>query len=312
MAGSSSKLQDAAAAGSRRKKPHEEHVNHEAWAIPYGDLITLLLAFFVVMYSMSSVNEGKYRALSDALNRAFKASPTTMEPIQLGKVARRGSRRDSGLMLSEPAGVMQMGGPHVPVSDRDTVVAMPQVAYLHSTRLAEVAGAAGFRELEAMAEEIRDSLAALIEEQQVSVRELPSGLEVEIKTDILFASGQAELDRRSLPVLSELARTLKKFRNPMQIHGYTDNLPISTARYPSNWELSASRAASVLALFAQAGVQPERMTILGHGEFKPVADNDSPEGRNANRRVVIFVRALGADELPANNFVGRPTGTVGG
>jgi chemotaxis protein MotB len=76
--------------------------------------------------------------------------------------------------------------------------------------------------------------------------------------------------------------------------------------------LSASRAASVLALFAQAGVQPERMTILGHGEFKPVADNDSPEGRNANRRVVIFVRALGADELPANNFVGRPTGTVGG
>jgi len=309
------RLEDAAAAanpGRARRHHEEEHVNHEAWAIPYGDLITLLLAFFVVMYSISSVNEGKYRALSDSLMRAFKSPATSMKPVQIGKVSRRGSQRDNALQVSRPAEIMQVGGPHVSVDERESTLAMPQVARATDAELDKAASAAQKRQLDGIADEIRASMQSLIDRKDVVVRELPAGLEVEIKTDILFPSGVARLAPAARPALKRLAETLAKFPNPLQVEGHTDNRPINTARYPSNWVLSAARAATVVHLFSQQGIAPGRMSVHGHGEQRPIADNDTAAGRNANRRVVVVIRTLpDIQGLPAS-VAGTPSQSAEG
>jgi chemotaxis protein MotB len=120
---------------------------------------------------------------------------------------------------------------------------------------------------------------------------------VEIRTDILFASGVSKLSDAALPPLTILAETLAKYPNPVRVEGHTDNRPISTSTFPSNWELSAARAASVVHLFAKGGVDPARLTVIGLGEFRPAQSNATAAGRNANRRVVVVI--LSGDGAPA-------------
>jgi chemotaxis protein MotB len=124
----------------------------------------------------------------------------------------------------------------------------------------------------------------------VIVRRHSTWVEVEIRTDILFASGVAKLSPGAVAPLTILADTLAKYPNPVRVEGHTDNRPISTATFPSNWELSAARAASVVHLFARAGVEPARLTVIGLGEFRPSQSNATIEGRNANRRGGCFWR----------------------
>lgn len=112
-----------------------------------------------------------------------------------------------------------------------------------------------------------------------------------MNTDILFSSGSATVASGSRPALLKLAEIIKPFKQPLRIEGHTDNVPISTATFPSNWELSSARAASVVHLFMNQGVDAARMTVAGMGEFRPIADNASAEGRNHNRRVVVVVLA---------------------
>lgn len=263
-----------------RKKRHEDHINHEAWAIPYGDLVTLLLAFFVVMYSISSVNEGKYRVLSDSMVAAFRGTPKTTRPIQMGD--------------KPPSGGAEQG--------RDD--ALPQGSVDRSTlslpldqSVGSIAGISGVGEdalrqgLARMAEDIRDALAELIEQDQVRIRETPLWLEVEIKTDLLFSIGVAEVADAALPTLQKVADILEPMPNALRVEGHTDDVPISTMRYPSNWELSSARASSVIRLFQNRGVMPERMVAVGLGEFRPADSNDTTEGRNRNRRVTIVIMA---------------------
>jgi chemotaxis protein MotB len=121
-------------------------------------------------------------------------------------------------------------------------------------------------------------------------------VEVEIRTDILFASGSSTLSEPALPPLNILAATLSKYPNPIRVEGHTDNRPINTKTFPSNWELSAARAASVVHLFAKGGVDAARLTVIGLGEFRPAQSNDTVEGRNANRRVLIVI--LAGDAAP--------------
>jgi chemotaxis protein MotB len=257
-----------------RKKRHEDHQNHEAWAIPYGDLITLLLAFFVVMYSMSSVNEGKYRILSDSLVAAFRGTPKTMSPIQLGNKAPTGRDHENQPAMASGTTPIRLPGETLPSGGE----AAP-----------ERAAAAGQGSLERMAGEVREALQGLIDVGDVRIRETRRWLEVEINTDILFASGDARVAEPALPVIDKLARILGPFPNPIRVEGHTDNVPIRTAVFPSNWELSAARAANVVQLFTRGGIDPARLEIIGLGEYHPVDDNTSAEGRNRNRRVVIIV-----------------------
>jgi chemotaxis protein MotB len=278
----------------RRHKKHEEHANHEAWAIPYGDLITLLLAFFVVMYAISSINEGKFRVLSDSLNAAFRGNPRTLEPVQVGEKS-RGSGADINMSIVQQAmidgqprrlldaiGIEGEGGPATTGAD-----AKPPGKSAHP--MAE--------QLSRVADELEKSLQTLVDAELVAVRRHEFWLEVEIRTDILFPSGVATLSDKAIPALDALAATLIKHPNPLRVEGHTDNRPINTRYYPSNWELSAARAASVVHRFARGGISPARLSVIGFGEFRPAKSNDTAAGRIANRRVIIVI--LSGEGAPA-------------
>jgi chemotaxis protein MotB len=282
-----------------RRHRHEEHANHEAWAIPYGDLITLLLAFFVVMYAMSSVNEGKYRVLSDSLVAAFRGAPRTLEPIQVGEKT-VGSGADIHMTIVQQA--MLEGQPREMLAPLSDSPIMRQGSRQSPDQAAnsEAMDSAEAQALESVAREVEQAMAGLIEKDLIVVRRHGLWVEVEIRTDILFPSGVATLSPSAITVLQQLAATLEPFPNPIRVEGHTDNLPINTRAFPSNWELSAARAASVVHLFMKAGLAPQRLAVIGLGEHRPIQGNDSPEGRNANRRVVLVI--LGGNGMPEGNY----------
>ncbi|AXQ28209.1 flagellar motor protein MotD [Solimonas sp. K1W22B-7] len=279
-----------------RKHKHEEHLNHEAWAIPYGDLVTLLLALFVVMYAVSSVNEGKYRVLADAMSEAFGGPPRSMKPIQMG-TQQRGEDQTQQIRLMQPRGTEKktsVGGEDPALQNR----------FVHPPVVSGGAGEKQAREhLQRMAEAVEQALGDLISRDLVVVKRTDFWLEIEIRTDILFSSGSASVAETAWPVMSRLASILRPFDNTLRIEGHTDNVPISTATFPSNWELSAARAASVVHLFMREGVDPGRMTVAGFGEYHPAGDNATNEGRNHNRRVVIVV--LADSQKPAPDLGGE-------
>jgi chemotaxis protein MotB len=270
-----------------RRHKHEEHANHEAWAIPYGDLVTLLLAFFVVMYAMSSVNEGKYRVLSDSMVAAFQGAPKTMQPIQVG-AKQAGSGADvvqPTVLEGAPRGTlapMSMGRGAAVLDDSEQPVEHTYDARTLQSREA-------LAQLDAVANEVERGMADLIKDNLIVVRRHGLWVEVAIRTDILFASGMATLEPPAVAVLRQLAATLKPFPNPIRVEGHTDNRPISTRAFPSNWELSSARAAGVVHLFTEAGMDPARLAVIGLAEFRPAQSNATAEGRNANRRVLLAI-----------------------
>lgn len=260
-----------------RKHKHEDHVNHEAWAIPYGDLITLLLAFFVVMYSVSSLNEGKYRTMSASFAAAFRGIPTTTSPVQIGE-----------------APAMTVGSP-VPVDLLQTSTPPPPPDTTLSEDIAHNKNS--LAEMEVIAQEIEKAMGQLISDNLVLVRSSPYSVEIEIQTDILYPSGIATLTDKAVAIMERLAQIMKTFSNPIRVEGHTDSVPISTSIFPSNWELSAARAAGVVQLFTLQGIEPSRMSVVGYGEFKPAASNDTVEGRNRNRRVLLTIPSRSALKL---------------
>jgi chemotaxis protein MotB len=273
---------------TRRIRRHEEHANHEAWAIPYADLLTLLLAFFVVMYAISSVNAGKYRVLSDSLFAAFRGTPRTMEPVQLGQ---QPSGSGSDLETTIVQRTVLDGDPHSttlttipgssgtlqPASDSRAVTKLPPRAAAAAAALSHVA------------DEVEHAMADLVRDKLVVVRRTDFWIEVEIRTDILFPSGSAHLAPYAVDVIERLAGALAGFPNPIRVEGHTDNKPISTVAFYSNWELSAARAGSVVRVLQGHGVGPERLAVIGYGDQRPLQGNDTEQGRNANRRVVVVI-----------------------
>lgn len=278
-----------------RKHKHEEHLNAEAWAIPYGDLVTLLLALFVVMYAMSSVNEGKYRVMSEAMSEAFNGSPRTLKPVQVGDKNERGQGAASKIDLTrQPPKQVSIGGLHRDLKNPQVMVGEKRDTLPAPQKMP--AGSSGYRDggkqsLVRIKREVEQAMQGLIAQNLIVVRRKSTFLEIEIKTDILFASGVAQVSPLARPVLFKLGQILQPFDNPLRVEGHTDNMPIATAAYPSNWELSSARAASVVHVLLDAKLTPGRLSVGGFGEYHPVAANDSAEGRNANRRVVLVVLA---------------------
>lgn len=273
-----------------RKKKHEEHENHERWLISYADFITLLFAFFVVMYSVSSINEGKYRVLSDALVASFRSSARSVEPIQVGELSK--SAKVPGLIKGL---VDQKGSNHQYDKKSISPFKVEKVNTGHKGESQppdsgdNTAKNGGKEAIAKMADALERSMSKLIQQDLIAVRRNDLWVEVEIKTSILFPSGSAILQHEALPVLSEIANILKDFPNPIRVEGFTDSVPINTVAFPSNWELSAGRAASVVHLFTKEGVEPRRMAAIGFGEYRPIGDNSTPNGRNRNRRVVVLI-----------------------
>ncbi len=248
-----------------RKRRQEEHENLERWLVSYADFITLLFAFFVVMYAISSINEGKYRVLSDTLVEAFNKQKIELEPV----VEERPVAQESPQAVIDPI---------APIAPGSSVIEM-----LEETARDNMLGQ--------IADDFEVAMQPLIESDLIDINREDLWVEVEINTSLLFKSGNAELEDEAIPTLSKIAAILKRYPNYVQVEGFTDNLPISTYLFPSNWELSAGRAASVVHVFMNNGVPPERMAAIGYGEYRPIADNATPQGRRKNRRVVLVILA---------------------
>jgi chemotaxis protein MotB len=270
----------------RRRRKHEEHANHEAWAIPYADLLTLLLAFFVVMYAISSVNAGKYRVLSDSLFAAFRGAPRSLQPVQVGdkQVGTGADMNSTVVQQSQLEGKAQARIAPVPVS----YGSKPSGDAVAPVKLPPQAAAAA-QALSKLADQISQAMGQLVQKDLVTIRRSDFWIEVEMKTDILFPSGSARLADSAMNVLEQLGAVLAPFPNPIRVEGHTDNKPIKTVLFSSNWELSAARAGSVVRVLANHGVDPGRLAVIGYGEQRPLKPNDTADGRNANRRVVVVI-----------------------
>lgn len=239
-----------------RRKRREEHDNHERWLVSYADFITLLFAFFVVMYALSTVNEGKYRILSDSMSSAFRNVPVnSASPLP-------------------PAVTLPMQVIHKPAA-----AAKAQEAVKQKQR----------EKMSNVAKDILEVMAPLIEQGKVRVIETSRGVTIEINDSILFSPGQAMLQPALVNAMGAVADVLAPTDFPITIEGHTDNAPIKTAQFPSNWELSAVRATTVLRLFADSGVAAERLTAIGFADTRPVEPNLLADGRARNRRVTILI-----------------------
>lgn len=236
-----------------RRRRHEEHENHERWLVSYADFITLLFAFFVVMYSISSINEGKYKILSETLTGVFSQPERSIKPIPVGDERPRTTEPDSSMV--DEASTEQIAA---------------------ST-------------LQNIADSIRDAFGGLLQSDQLKVRGNELWIEIELSSGLLFPSGDALPNDMAFEIIEKIAKILAPYGNPVHVEGFTDNQPIRTAQFPTNWELSAARAASIVRMLAMDGVDPSRMAAVGYGEFQPVADNATAEGRARNRRVVLVV-----------------------
>jgi chemotaxis protein MotB len=270
-----------------RKKKHEEHENHERWLVSYADFITLLFAFFVVMYSMSSVNEGKYRVLSESMVAAFKSPNRSLTPIQVGELSRSPHMADASIMDR-------------PTPINYTPIVIDQLAPAHKNPIevnedAWAMDAAG-EQIDTIAADVDVALQELVDDDVVQIRRSKLWLEIELKTSFLFSSGSAAPSIDAEVILSQLGKVLKDYPNRVHVEGYTDDKPIVSTLFPSNWELSSARAAAVVRLFAIYGIQPQRMASVGYGEFRPIASNETEAGRTRNRRVVIVILASIEDE----------------
>ena len=280
-----------------RKKRVEEHVNHERWLVSYADFITLLFAFFVVMYSISSVNEGKYRVLSNTLENAFNETKRSEDPLQIGEISKGSGDTSKQGSSGQDINLLEL----IPI---ETYTPPPVAKEIIQT-------------IEEISEQLNDSLSELIESDDVTIKYGDDWLELEIKSKVLFESGESRLEESAEPIMGDIANILNGYSNPIQVEGFTDNYPINTPRFPSNWELSAARAASVVHLLDIQGVDSSRMSAIGYGEFKPIADNATKDGRQKNRRVILVIhgsndnlRTIETFKTPAKKTILPPTQPV--
>ncbi|CAG1010062.1 Motility protein B [Burkholderiales bacterium] len=241
----------------RRHDAVEDDERTDRWLVSYADFITLLFAFFVVMYAISQVNEGKYRVLSDALSTAFQQQIHITAP-------QRGA----------PA--MEMLPPITPAPEPPETGAKPAPEV--STN-------------EIVTKELLEALSPLVAQGLAKVQQTERGISVDISASALFDTGQAILQSAAVPALRAAARVLAKVPNRIQVEGHTDNVPISTVTYPSNWELSSARAASVVRLFIGEGVPAARLSAVGYAEHQPIESNLNAQGRANNRRVSVILAA---------------------
>ena len=248
-------------------KDEEVHENHERWLVSYADFITLLFAFFVVMYAVSSINEGKYKILSGSLITAFKnttASAGAAQPTHLEPIIKKEEQQDGMIKIIEENKIQRIQKQE---------------------------------KMQSIAKSILQVLEPLVSNGKVRVTQSNLGITIEINASVLFSPGEALLSDHSSETLRAVAQVLMNHDHEIQVEGHTDNQPISTVHFPSNWELSTARASSVIRLFIESGVDGQRMTALGYGENRPMDTNDTIEGRMRNRRVSIMIMSHEPDKV---------------
>ena len=227
----------------RRKKKADDNENLDRWLLTYADLITLLLAFFVVMYSMSQIDNKKFGKVSDALNTILKGGTSILryqqEPDKTGH------------------GMLKLGN------------------------------------LRMVQQKIEDRFKQLGKQETLQTEITERGLVVHILESTLFDQGSADLKPKAMEVLDLIAEQMVGRPNHIRVEGHTDDTPIQTSVYPSNWELSSARATTVVRYYSENhAIAPDRISALGYGKFRPVAPNNSIENRAANRRVDVVILTM--------------------
>jgi len=276
-----------------RRKQEEEWENHERWLVSYADFITLLFAFFVVMYAISSVNEGKYRVLSETLVSAFTGHPMSITPVQ------------NPAESAGPTSVLKL--PPLPAVAKIAVT--PSVAKGVVSPKAQAPKSN--TDLQQLQKQMEKLLQPLIRDGSVAIHSSALGVVIDLNAKILFPSGQATLTPEAQQNLAAIAKILKTVPYQIQVNGFTNDLPIRTAQFPSNWYLSAARAVAVTELFIAEGVNPEHLVAAGYGQYHPIEPNNTAAGLAMNRRVSIVVVApqnpskLGRDPIMAGNIEQR-------
>ncbi|MBY0575234.1 MAG: flagellar motor protein MotD [Gallionellaceae bacterium] len=236
-----------------RRRKRTEHDNHDRWLVSYADFVTLLFAFFVVMYSISSVNEGKYKTFSDSLSLAFATRPASTAPLQ--------SQQEQMLKALVDRRNARLGEQQIKIQER----------------------------MKALTNNVGQVMLPMINQGLVSVSQSKRGVVIDISASSLFKTGDASLQPEVLDVLRQVAVVLSKEEQPIEVEGHTDDVPIKTAQFPSNWELSSARASSVARMLIDNGVQANRLAVVGLADNQPLLPNNSPENRAKNRRVTITI-----------------------
>jgi chemotaxis protein MotB len=261
---------------------HEEHVNHEAWVIPYADLLTLLMAMFIALFAMSTVDMSKFKELALGFNEALGGGKLDAGIGGSGKATSPAIGEGNG------AGPFD-GGTLLPSNDPET-----------SNKIATIlAGLSKNRELKERERQTLEEVKHDIDEAarslglggKVQTRTLENGLEVTLLTDrVLFDSGKADIEAEGMPLLEVIAEVLKELDNRVEIRGHTDGDPLRpNARFFDNLDLSSARANAVARLFSSLGVDRRRLMPVGYGDVRPIASNETASGKAKNRRVEIVV-----------------------
>jgi len=280
---------------ARKKKP-EEPENHERWLVSYADFITLLFAFFVVMFASSNADKGKAQQVSNSVREALQDGGfTTVVASVLG-----GTVDDVGQGNAQRKGP---GGAEVARHDGE------------KSGLGEGEGGT-LVELKPAMEYLSKALSKEISSGKMELNLQPRGLVVSFQEAAFFPSGAADISTKNIAAMQKVADVIRQLPNPVRMEGHTDSVPIHNSRYASNWELSAARSIAMLDLFAgRFGIRRDRMSIAAYADNAPVATNDTPEGRARNRRVdIILLSEVGQQAEPqatASTFVGpRPEDAV--
>ena len=275
---------------------HEEHVNHEAWVIPYADMLTLLMAMFLVLWAIGQVDISKAKAVSTGFADEFGLSSSAGSGAGGNGVldgVQKPDQNNVADMKSKIDKTMQIAAQ----KQAEQAAANTSNQQLQQVQSAIAAAASGSG--------LGNSVQFHIEARGLVVSIVAEG--------VLFDAGAAELKPEGKVVLDDIAESISKIPNQVSIEGHTDNRPISTAQYPSNWELSTSRASSVLRyMVGRHGIDPKRLSAAGYADQRPVADNSTDGGRAKNRRVdiaitALFTQATGSTVPPADS-----TSTPGG
>jgi chemotaxis protein MotB len=246
------------------RKKREAPENHERWLVSYADFITLLFAFFVVMFASSQTDKTKTQAVSDSVQKALKGeSFNSMVTTILG-----------GAVDVKGPGSAQMKGPGGVKKELKTV---------------EVKKDGQIAELLPSLQILSKELGPEIEAGKLQINMGARGLVISFTQAALFPSGEDEIAKDFYPGIQKIANAIQQVPNPVKLEGHTDSVPIHNARFKSNWDLSAARSIALLELFVKSGMPPERISIAGYADTAPVESNDTEEGRQRNRRVDMVV-----------------------
>jgi chemotaxis protein MotB len=256
------------------RKKHEEHENHERWLVSYADFITLLFAFFVVMFATSQTDKAKAQAVADSVKKALEGeSFSSMVKVILG-----GAVDKVGQGNAQKKGP---GGSKLIVKTTDQKSQPPVVELMPSLDILS----------KALDKEIKSG--------EIQVSMVPRGLVISFTQAALFPSGEDEIAKGSYPSIRKIADAMQKVPNPARMEGHTDDVPIHNSRFRSNWELSAARSIALLELLTSFSVPRDRLSIAGYADTAPVDDNDTEQGRAKNRRVdIVILNEMGIQGEP--------------